>query len=179
MPGCVQTKCQFTARMRGFTLLELVAVISIIAVLSTIAVERLWEIQVKAERAAMESVIGAIQSALGLKVAEALLAGDRTGLDTLAGSNPMERLSEVPNNYAGALADAAEVVGGQWYFDLRERVLVYRAYNVANFRGGATDPAQVRFAVRLDLEVARTGRRDQGIVGARLVPLEPYTWSKR
>jgi len=166
-------------RMRGFTLLELVVVIAIIAMLSTLALERLWAIQVKAERAAMESVIGAIQSALGMQVAESLLAGDRTRLDTLAGNNPMERLSEVPNNYAGALADAAEVRGGQWYFDLRERVLVYRAYNVANFRGGAADPALARFAVRLDIEAPRPGRRDQGIVGARLVALEPYAWNER
>ena len=172
-------KCQTTAPMRGFTLLELVVVISIIAVLTAVAAERLWEIQVKAERAAMESVIGTIQSALGLKVAEALLIGERTGLDTLSGSNPMERLSEVPNNYVGALTDTADVVGGQWYFDLREQVLVYRAYNVANFHGSATDPTQARFAVRLDREAARPGHREQGIVGARLVPLEPYTWNTR
>ena len=175
----VRNNCQITAPMRGFTLLELVVVISIIAVLTAIAAERLWEIQVKAERAAMESVIGTIQSALGLKIAEALLMGDRTGLDTLSGSNPMERLSAVPNNYVGALTNTADVVGGQWYFDLREQVLVYRAYNVANFQGSATDARQARFTVRLDREVARPGHREQGIVGARLVPLEPYTWSTR
>lgn len=163
--------------LRGFTLLELVVVIAIISLLATVAAERLWEIQVKAERAAMESVIGALQSALGMQVADALLSGERRGLETLADSNPMERLAAAPNNYVGALADATEVGGAQWYFDLRERVLVYRAYNVARFRGGAANPAQIRFVVRLDYEVTRTARRDQGIVGARLVALEPYAWS--
>lgn len=176
MTDMTRIKYQIMTRNRGFTLLELVVVIAIIAVLSTIALDRLWAMQVKAEKAAMESVIGAIQSALGMKVAESLLAGDRTDLENLAGSNPMQRLAEVPNNYAGELTDATGVLGGQWYFDLRERVLVYRVYNAANFRGGAMDPAQVRFAVRLDIEALRPGKRDKGIVGARLVALESYSW---
>lgn len=178
MAATSRIKYQIMAREKGFTLLELVVVISIIAVLSTIAFERLWAIQVKAERAAMESVIGSIQSALGMKVAESLLAGDRSGLEALANSNPMQQLAEAPNNYAGAVADASEVRGGQWYYDLRTQVLVYRVYNTANFRGGAANPDQARFAVRLDIEAARTGRKNQGIVGARLVALEPYKWNE-
>lgn len=165
-------------RTHGFTLLELVVVIAIIALLSTLALERLWTIQVKAERAAMESVIGAIQSALGMYVAESLLAGGRNNLEVLANSNPMERLAEVPKNYLGAIVDTSVVRGGQWYFDLHERVLVYRAYNVANFRGGTVNPEQVRFAVRLDIAPPRTGQREQAIVGARLVALEPYAWNE-
>lgn len=179
MTDMTRIKYQIMARTRGFTLLELVVVIAIIAVLSTIALDRLWAIQVKAERAAMENVIGAIQSALGMKVAESLLAGDRTDLENLAGSNPMQRLAEVPNNYAGELVDTTGVHGGQWYFDLREHVLVYRAYNAANFRGGAADPAEARFAVRLDVEAPQPGRRDKGIVGARLVALDVYQWIER
>ena len=171
--------CQY--RMRGFSLLELIAVIAIIAVLAGIAIDRLWGIQVDAEQAAMESVVGAIQSSLGMKVAESLLAGDRTSLEALADSNPMDRLSEVPKNYLGALVNVEPtgIRNGQWYFNPREHVLVYRAYNIANFRGGGADPAQARFAVRLEFGQPRTGRPDQVIVGARLVALEPYAWIKQ
>lgn len=176
MTCSLRIKYQIMSFHKGFTLLELVIVIAIIALLSTIAIDRLWAMQIKAEQAAMQSVIGAIQSALGIKVAESLLAGDTTHLAALANSNPMDQLAEVPNNYIGAVIDATEVRGGQWYFDLREQVLVYRPYNAANFRGGTADPTQARFAVRLDIEAPRSGRRGQGIVGARLVAVEPYAW---
>lgn len=168
-------------RMRGFSLLELAAVIAIIAVLSGYAIERLWGVQVDAERTAMETIVGALQSALGMKVAEAFLAGDKAGLAALADSNPMERLSETPKNYLGVMqdVDAAGIRGGQWYFDLRARVLVYRVYNSAYFRGGAGEPARARFAVRLELDALRSDGRGQDVVGARLVVIEPYAWTER
>lgn len=157
-------------------------VITVIAILITVAATRLWGLQVDAERVAMEQVLGNLRSALGINVATYLVAGDMTGLRSLEGSNPMDRLAEVPSNYRGTVngTSLADTSGGAWYFDIRSRALVYRVRNADYFRGGTGTPAQARFAVQLVYEDRRPsrapgpGRRE--IVGARFVALEPYAW---
>ena len=165
----------------GFSLIELVVVISVIAILITVAVSRLWRLQVEAERVAMEQVVGNLRSALGINVASYLVVGDMAGMQSLEGSNPMDRLAEVPNNYLGTVnGSMTDTAGGAWYFDTRNRALVYRVRNADYFRGGASTPAQARFSVQLVYEdrnpsrVAGSNRRE--IVGARFATLEPYAW---
>lgn len=166
----------------GFSLLELVVVIAIISVLLVFAITGLWALQAEAERVAMEQVIGSIQSAIGIEVAQYMVTGNTEGIRALEGSNPMDRLAEVPKNYLGTLSDLspANMTGGAWYFDLRNRTLVYRVRNTDHFRGGSGVPAQVRFIMQLEYEgrnpngVSAKNRSD--VSGARLVPLEPYSW---
>ena len=159
-------------RNRGFSLLELVVVVCAIALLATLALERFWAMRVDAERVAMEQVVGTLRSALGIKVANYLANGDLKAMKTLEGSNPMDRLSEVPENYLGALADPdpASVKGGHWYFDLTAQRLVYRVRHEDHFSGGASSPARAQFAVKL--VYGETNR----VEGVRLAVLEPYTW---
>jgi prepilin-type N-terminal cleavage/methylation domain-containing protein len=167
---------------RGFSLIELVVVITVIAVLVTVAASKLWGLQVDAERVAMEQVLGNLRSALGINVATYLVTGDMAGMQTLEGSNPMDRLAEVPSNYLGTVngTSMADSAGGAWYFDTRSRTLIYRVRNADYFRGGAGTPAQARFAVQLvyeDRGLSRaSGPRLREIVGARLAALEPYAW---
>jgi general secretion pathway protein G len=159
-----------------------VVVITVIGILITVAGSRLWGLQVDAERVAMEQVLGNLRSALGIDVATYLVAGDLAGMQTLEGSNPMDRLAEVPSNYLGTVngTSLADTAGGAWYFDARSRALVYRVRNADYFRGGAGTPAQARFAVQLVYEdrspsrASGSGHRE--IVGARFVALEPYVW---
>lgn len=164
----------------GFSLLELVVVIAIISVLLVFAATRLWPLQVEAEQVAMEQVVGSLRSALGINVAMHLVTGDMAGIRSLEGSNPMDRLAEVPRNYLGALNGKPAGTGGAWYFDSRSRALVYRVRNADYFRGGAGSPAQARFAVQLVYEDRNpsqvAGSNRQEVVGARFVALEPYTW---
>ena len=87
----------------GFSLIELVVVITVIAILITAAASRLWGLQVDAELVAMEQVLGNLRSALGINVATYLVAGDMAGMQSLEGSNPMDRLAEVPSNYLGTV----------------------------------------------------------------------------
>lgn len=157
----------------GFSLLELVIVVCLIAVLATLGLERLWGMRADAERAAMEQVIGTLRSALGIKVANHLARSDLDAIRALEGTNPMERLSEVPENYLGALAnpDPASIPGGQWYFDSAARRLVYRVRYEDRFSGGVGSPARAQFAVRLVVDDKNR------LEGVRLVTLEPYTWT--
>lgn len=165
----------------GFSLLELVVVIAIIAVLASVLFLRLPAWQARAEMASMESVIGALRSGIGIKVAEYLAREDVSGIHALAGSNPMERLAQQPVNYLGVLADVdpASVQRGHWYFDRRQRTLVYRVRHERYFSGGQRDPVRARFTVSLvyELQTSATRKRSQYVlVGVQLTPLEPYVW---
>ncbi len=176
LKGIPRTGCRGGS---GFSLLELVVVIAIIATLSVAVMSRLWQVQVDAEQVAMEQVLGTLRSALGIKVASYFVQNDMAGIRTLLGTNPMDRLSEVPKNYLGALtgADPDTIAGGSWYFDASSRVLVYRVRNQDYFRGGLGAPARARFTIRVVYEERSRGRNE--IAGVTLVALEPYTWVQK
>ena len=167
---------------RGFSLLELVVVIVLIAFLMVIAIARLLALQAEAERVTMETVAGTLRSALGMKVAESIVRHELNGLGALEASNPMDRLAEVPTNYLGEIdrPDPNRLADGSWYFDRSERTLVYLVRNKAHFSGGATNPPRARFEVKLLYDDEnRNGKFDAGlesIEGLRLAPLEPYRW---
>ncbi len=167
---------------RGFSLLELVVVIIIIAFLMVIAISRLLALQVDAERVAVESVLGTLRSAIGMKVAQHIVQDDIRGLRSLVGSNPMDRLAETPHNYLGALdgVDPLSLEDGKWYYDQSGRALVYLVRNKAYFSGGRPEPPSARFGLELVFADrncnGRFDRRDE-IEGLRLNALEPYAWT--
>lgn len=169
-------------RAAGFTLLELVVVIILVALLITIAIGRLMAMQADAERVTTETIVGTLRSALGIRVAEAIVRQDLNRLSGLEGSNPMDQLAEVPASYLGAFdhPDPARLENGHWYFDKAAGELVYLVRNKAYFSGGSANPPRVRFAVRLVYsDRNRNGRFDarvDSVEGLRLAPLEPYAW---
>lgn len=161
-------------RERGFTLLELVVVITVIAVLLMVAIDRLWVLQKEAEATAMEQVLGSLRSALGMKVAEDLVNDDVADLRRLAGSNPMRELAQTPKNYLGAFdgVNPASIPGGHWYFDRHSRMLIYRVRNRDYFSGGLGSPPRAGFTIR----VAQARHARGEAVGAVLVAVAPYHW---
>lgn len=169
---------------RGFSLLELVIVIVIISVMLVLAISRLLALMVDAERVTMESVAGTLRSAIGMKVAESIVKSKVAELAALEGSNPMQLLAETPRNYLGELdgVDPTTLEDGNWYYDKRDKTLVYLVRNRGFFTGGQTKPPRARFAVRLVYsDRNRNGVFDAGvdeIQGLRLGPMEPYSWSR-
>ena len=168
----------------GFSLFELAIVLVIVSVLLWVVGTRIFHIQVFAEQAATEQVIGSLQSGLGMKVAEYFVKGDTKRIEALEASNPMDSLAQVPKNYLGVLRQPkpATILGGHWYFDAGSRVLVYQVRNADWLEGGARNPARLRWVVRLQYE-DRNGNKtfDPGVeqvVGVQLVPLEPYRWKR-
>lgn len=168
----------------GFSLLELVIVIVIISVLLVLAISRLLALMVDAERVTMETVAGTLRSAIGMKVAESIVKSRVADLGALEGSNPMVLLAETPHNYLGELdgADPAKLEDGNWYFDKRDKSLVYLVRNKGFFVGGQANPPRARFALRLAYSDRNgNGVFDQGkdaIEGLRLNPVEKYSWSR-
>ncbi len=178
-PGTVprERACGKPLRGRGFTQLEFVVILTVIAVLLAVAVDRLWILQEEAEATAMAQVLGSLRSALGMTVASDLVHDDTADLNRLAGSNPMRVLAETPKNYLGVFdeADPARIAGGHWYFDRASRMLVYQVRNQNFFRGGLGPPARAGFVIR----VTQARHAPDDATGAVLVAVAPYRWGAR
>jgi prepilin-type N-terminal cleavage/methylation domain-containing protein len=167
---------------RAFSLLELLIAIVIISVLVVVAIDRLLALRYEAERATVQSVIGALRSALYIEFAAAAARGQIERMDVARGSNPMERLAEKPDSYAGEFfgADPGLFEPGTWYFDTRDRALVYLVRFPQQFITPLNGSPRLRLAVEPDYDdLDGNGRFNPGrdpVRGLKLVPLEPFYW---
>jgi prepilin-type N-terminal cleavage/methylation domain-containing protein len=167
---------------RAFSLLELLLVIVIISVLLVVAIERLLVLRFEAERTTVQTVIGAMRSALYIEFAAAAARGEIKRMDKAGGSNPMAHLAEKPESYIGEFygPDPAVFEPGTWYFDLRDRVLVYVVRFPQQFVTPLSGPPRLRLMVDPDYDdIDRNGRFDAGrdpVRGLKLVPQEPFFW---
>jgi prepilin-type N-terminal cleavage/methylation domain-containing protein len=137
--SCTTNYSRITAR--GFTLFELLIVVSIMAVLGGAMISHTYNAeqngkpgenagvgyQAKAERAQVSSVVGALRSALHLRVAKLFVAGKQRQISNLVSENPMTWLAEVPHNYLGEFFSPkiTELSVESWYYDKSDKKLVY------------------------------------------------------
>jgi len=137
-------------RQRGFTLLELAVVACVVGVMATVLLNRLLFYQKLAEKTAVEQTAGVIRSALNLQFASLVARNRVEDVQYLDGANPMKWLVQEPVNYAGEyFGDAPESVEpGQWYFDLRDRNLVYLVRNADKIKQRSPRP-QLRYRIRI------------------------------
>ena len=169
----------------GFTLLELIVVVGIVAILFTVGLNKYLALLVEVERATMAQNIGIMRSAVAMQVAKKIVGDDLDGLGELAETNPMNYLTEQPQNYLGEFqgADPAAIEGGQWYFEKAGNYLVYRVKNTDYFQGGLAGPKRVRFQIALVYaDHNGSGRFEpkiDALEGLRLAALEPYQWLKK
>jgi len=169
-------------KQHGFSLLELILVITIIGVLFTVAVDRLLLLKVDAERTSMAHIISALRSAMNIQVAKQISSGKVDELPNMAGSNPMNWLSEKPDNYIGIKdePDPADIEGYQWYFDSYNNWLVYRVGNSNYFSSPVKGVARAR--LRVNLVYTDNNENDEfnpnvdDIHGLTLQSIEPYKW---
>ncbi len=167
------------SRQSGFTLLELVLVISIISVLAVVALNRYYKLLVDVERTSMEHDLGVMRSAISMQVAGHYVSGNTAGLEKMIGSNPMELLSEKPNNYLGVVSQyrLGDIEHGRWFYDSREETLVYVVRNPLYFETELAAPARVRFKIfPVYSERGEEGSQQKYLSGLTLKELEPYRW---
>lgn len=143
-----------TRHTRGFSLLELVAVIVIIGILLAVAISRLLPYIDEAERIGVVTLESQIKGTLTLSAAKRIAGGKAASILDLDGSNPMHLMLEAPQNYVGERQsnESESVPRRNWYFDVNTRRLVYhkgRPFNSIGDRGSMDNP---EFEVRVAYE---------------------------
>ncbi|MBT8131639.1 MAG: type II secretion system GspH family protein, partial [Gammaproteobacteria bacterium] len=113
----------------GFSLLELIVVISLIGVLLVVAFWRLAGFVREAERVSVLTMEGEIRNVLVLEMAKRILNPGGPSILALASSNPMALMLETPINYLGELdnQEVPNVPQRHWFFNLDKQRLVYRS----------------------------------------------------
>lgn len=166
--------------VKGFTLIELIIVITIIVVLAGLFLVRVPYYQEQAEKTAMEQVVGAVQSALVMRYGTlaARSAANEKELNALATDNPMTWLQQKPRNYMGEYFDPTPgaVAPGNWMFDLKSRNLIYVVDHGNYFTPGKDGKKWIRFHVHLQYDPRLGGGAGQELASTLFEPVEPYRW---
>jgi len=165
-------------RVRGFTLLELIVVISIISVMGIALTERLVKYAEVAEKTSMEYTANTINTALLFEFAEHIIRGRRGDISAMVDANPVMFLAQPPSNYLGEFSDppANEAQRGNWYYDTAAHELVYLVKRGDNFQADGAGLKRVRYRVTILYDRDAVGRPITGIVGVVIKPVEPYRW---
>ena len=166
---------------RGFTLLELIAVITIVVVLMGLFLNRALFYMEQAEKTAMEEVVSSIQSSLIMQYGQLLTRGKQSDLEALVQDNPMNWLQKKPRNYAGEFYDPTPLVveSGNWVFDLKSRDLVYVVRNANYFKPGKDGKKWIRFHIAVKYTASRLPSLQNApheLTGVLFEPVEPYSW---
>lgn len=136
---------------RGFTLIELVTVVCVVALLFGIALDRLLRYQELGERAALQQNVAALNTALALRFAAYVVMGSPLRIAEEVGRNPVHLLERPPENYLGELASADPKTFTRpcWYFDAPAGDLVYLPTRRRYWSGSSGAPDAIRFRVGL------------------------------
>ena len=156
----------------------------LILIFITVATLKIWELRIAAERVGVLHTIGALRSALGIKMSAVVVHEGAAGIAALDRSNPMHWWQPPPINYQGEfISSEAPSIPGVWYFDTVQRLLIYRVRFTDHFTSNNPDhPQLARYQVRLDYDdINRNHRFDPGVDtmrGLTLNPLDRYDWLK-
>lgn len=171
----------YSNAQKGFTLLEMVIVITLIGFLAIIVLDRLWKYRIYAEEAAVIATVGNIRSALGLEVAQLAVRGHAYKIPSLANTNPMHLLTQKPYNYLGEFKGNTSIIEtGAWYFDTTDKTLNYIVSFPNNFKSNVKGIKRTRHQVKViftdNNKNNRFDKNIDSISGLDLVAKESYLW---
>ncbi|MDA8107007.1 MAG: hypothetical protein M0015_00050 [Betaproteobacteria bacterium] len=158
--------------------LEAALYVLVAALLALVLLDRLQRYAELAERAAMETTLANLQTALQVKF---MLAAARSGPKAVAeawrGGNPVTLVGSEPPNYLGERndPDLHSVPGGSWLFDSGRKELVYvpRSARFLHLWPIGNQVPVLRFTLRVEGAPPSSG----WVV--HLAPVGPYTWGSR
>lgn len=167
-------------RARGFTIFELVATVCLIAVLASVANNRLRYYQEMAEKSVMEMTLGAMTAGLRYRVAQILITSSVRTAGDLVRVNPVTFLQEPPKTYIGEFAAPnVKVEPGAWYYDSARYEIVYVPAFTDNLVIKDGPPGRLRFRIKLsyDRQADPAVPNDQPmLVGAKIEPVVNFSW---
>lgn len=174
-------KSSYPVPEKGFTLIELSIVIGLIAVLAGMLLSRVLVYQELAEKAAMQQVVSAIQSALILQYGHRMTLGLGNELKDIVNENPMEWLVRKPANYSGEIKKIIPgiIEPGTWGFDSQSRELVYVPDHTTHFVTPKNGQKWIKFRTHLVYE-NMPGKKNKGskeLAGVTFSAVEPYQWT--
>jgi len=151
----------------GFTLIELIIVIVVIGILATVAIPKFLELRVEAEKAAVDTMLGSLESAMSIYASRQYLNNN-----SITVHNPFDDLSNVPNNYNGVNdpVTPANTPDGTWSFRTSGNWIMYNTK--APISGGWLNGGE-RFII-YRVEVVTEGA---DTVGLRLNTTSSYTYT--
>ena len=160
---------------------RVIALVVLIAIFITVAMQSIWKLRVSAERTHVAWMVGAMQSAIGIETARRAVQGGLEEIAGLDGSNPLELLENKKTPFMGTFSylgeldnpDPAKLAPRSWYFDGKSRELVYRVAMDDAFVSDLGGPARVRYALKGRYQ--GKGNRRQ-LSGIGLVSLDQYNW---
>ena len=168
--------------VKGFTLLELIVVISVISILVGSLLKRIPDTQELAEKTVVEQTASAMQTSLTMRVGSLIVRGaaSEKELKALASDNPINWLQPKPKNYAGEFFNPTPqaVAPGSWMYDLKSHNLIYVLDRSDHFTPGKNGQKWIRFHVKLEYELplGSVAGSKKEISSALFEPNEPYRW---
>jgi len=144
-------KANIMRNHKGFTILELIVVIAVVAILASVALPKFYQMSLRAEALSAQGVIGQLRSALSLQMAQAMYQGEDFAAWAHTGPRalyPMhDLLQEQPKSYLGVLENSDQ--RGCWYDDKKTHELVYVVKNDEIVNGITGVPKKVRWHISL------------------------------
>lgn len=138
-----------TSKQRGYSLLEFVVAVAIVAVLAAVLLNRVAYYQVQVERVSLQTTVANLRLSLQSRIEQGKLPGGSSNLTMLAEENPFSWLKSKPVNYAGeyyAPSDA-QIGAGNWCYDRSDKSVVYLLNNAETFSQGQAK--RLKFKVKL------------------------------
>ncbi len=167
----------------GFSLLELIVVIVIVAILFGLALNHLLKWRVTAEQASVHRLVSEMRGAIKLQVASHYAKGKLQNIVTLVGNNPLNFASETPDSYIGAQdsLDPETIKPGHWVFDTSKKLLIYRVRYPDYFTTKLKGTKRIEFKVLL-VYTDKNGNNQFNlgvdiIEGLRLHSANKYSWN--
>ncbi|MBW2185553.1 MAG: prepilin-type N-terminal cleavage/methylation domain-containing protein [Deltaproteobacteria bacterium] len=167
---------------KGFTILELIVVVAVVAILASVSLPKFYRLTLRAEALSAQGMIGQLRSALSMQMARGLYRGDNLAAWAHDGPRalyPMrDLLLEQPENYLGVQDNSNK--RGSWYDDKFSHELVYVVRNDEIVNGIAGVPKKVRWHISViyderqsdDIETLHAA----SLLGLVLQPSTPHKW---
>lgn len=160
----------------GFTVLELVISLILVAALYGVLSVKLGTISESAEKASVYATLGQIQKQISLRRAKRYI-GSAQQDDSLQTLNPFEWTDPKPENYAGEILsdEVDKAKPGFWYFISDQDQIFYRVKRNNYLKINEEVGTDLRFVLKLNERSADT-LSGKAVSVIQLEAKPPFTW---